>query len=468
MSNNTSRRRKTRITALTLALGIALATGAPALAQTEPVPTPQQTHWQNLEFGVMVHFGLKTYVNKEHDDGHLSARLFNPAHADPDQWAAAAKAAGAKYLILVARHGDGFALWPTSTSHYSVASSPWKHGHGDLVRLTEQACRKYGLGFGIYLAPSDTHYFITHPQATTADYEKVYLRQLDELASNYGPLVEWWFDGSGPKDFDFGRAVTELRTFQPNTQIFAAVNVTPHATIRWVGNEAGRIEGTNWNAITSHDQRRWLPVEVDTPLQTRDQWYWHTDSQPRSLDSLLTVWDHSVGRGGQLLMGLSPDRDGRLPAADVARLEQFGRALKARYGIAHDLALHHASVPKDAANVPHDPARATDGDTATMWSSAYRHQGRLTVTFTQPTTIDTALTMEWLVDGQHVRDYRIQARVDGHWRTLVQGHAIGHEKIDHFAPVTTREVRLDILDSNARAHIREFELFDDKPLAPQA
>src|SRR5581483_1535086 len=140
------------------ALALSLFAGDAAAQNFADVkPSPQQTHWQDLEFGVIVHFGTNTFLDREWGDGTASPKVFDPDHVDPGQWARAAKSAGANYMVLVAKHHDGFALWPTEQSDYSVKASPWMGGKGNLVKMTEEAVRKEGMDFGIYLSPWDRH-----------------------------------------------------------------------------------------------------------------------------------------------------------------------------------------------------------------------------------------------------------------------------------------------------------------------
>ena len=417
-------------------------------------PSPQQTHWQDLEFGVIVHFGTNTFLDREWGDGTASPAVFNPDHVDPDQWARAAKSAGARYLVLVAKHHDGFALWPTGQSDYSVKASPWMHGKGDLVKLTEEAVHKEGMEFGIYLSPWDRHEPKYHDPAA---YDKFYLAQMDELIQHYGPLTEWWLDGAGSAGhvYDFKKYLEELRTYQPNTMVFADVALFAYGDIRWVGQEDGHIRGENWNVIDRHGELRWRPVEVDTPLH-RLQWFWHpnSDATLKSVAELMDIWENSVGRGGQLMLGIAPNRHGLLPAADVKRLAEFGAALQARYGDAHDLARHH--LPTDA-----NTEAALDDNGDTFWSAPEgSHHATLEVDFAKPVTFDSSLTSEWLDDGQEVQKYAVQAWVDGGWKTLAEAQAIGHLKLDHFTPTTTTKVRLQILSSVGTARIRDFKLFD--------
>src|SRR5579859_5809506 len=120
-------------------------------------PSAQQTHWQDLEFGGIVPFGTNTFLAREWGDGKADPKVFDPDHVDALQWARASKAAGARYMVMVAKHHDGFALYPTAQSGYSVKNSPWMDGKGDLVRLASDAAREAGLEFGVYLSPWDRH-----------------------------------------------------------------------------------------------------------------------------------------------------------------------------------------------------------------------------------------------------------------------------------------------------------------------
>ena len=118
-------------------------------------PTPEQLQWQKDGLGVFFHFGVNTFAGKEWSDGTLSPQIFDPTDLDADEWVRLARDMGAKYVILTAKHHDGFCLWPTATTDYSVASSPWKNGRGDVVREIADACRKHDMKLGLYLSPWD-------------------------------------------------------------------------------------------------------------------------------------------------------------------------------------------------------------------------------------------------------------------------------------------------------------------------
>lgn len=415
-------------------------------------PSVQQTAWQDLEFGVIIHFSTNTFLDREWGDGTADPSVFNPTAFDPDQWMKAIRESGAKYVVLVAKHHDGFCLWPTEQTAYSVKSSPWKNGKGDVVGDVARAARKYGLQFGVYLSPWDRH----EPRyKDSAAYDDYYQAELSELASNYGDLVEFWLDGagSGGHVYNFPKIIETLRTYQPNTIVFADTGLFEYGDARWVGNEGGIVPYENWNVIDRHGYLRWRPVEADTPLR-KSHWFWHPNDEAslKSLNELLTTYDETVGRGAQLMLGLAPDRRGLLPESDVARLEEFGKALRARYG--HNLALQHGPTSTEF-------AAAVDGDPDTFWTApAGSNHSMLVVTFPNPITFNRALTMEWMNGGQRVQKYSIDVLTGGAWKTVAAAQAIGHKKIDSFPTVTADAVRLNILSSTDAAVIREFQLYD--------
>jgi alpha-L-fucosidase len=421
-------------------------------------PSPQQVAWQDLEMGAIIHFGPNTFLDQEWGAGTADPKVFNPTQFNPEQWMQAIQAAGIKYVVFVAKHHDGFCLWPTEQTAYGVKSSPWENGHGDVVRRVEQAARKYGLKFGVYLSPWDRH----EPRyKNSADYDQYYSAELDELTQNYGQLEEFWLDGAGSAGhvYNFLRYIEELRVSQPNTLVFADMALFEYGDIRWAGNEDGIIPYENWNVIDRHGYLRWRPVEADTPLH-KSHWFWHPNDEAtlKTLPELLSTYEHTVGRGGQLMLGLAPDRRGLLPDADVQRLREFGAAIRARY--ATNLAAKH--IPTDS-----EAALALDGDPDTFWSAppASNHAA-LEVNFAKPVTFNQALTMEWLNQGQRIEKYAIEIYKEGKWTAVSSGLAIGHKKIDQFPRATASRVRLNILSSAGEARIREFQLYDVATTAP--
>ena len=422
---------------LSLFLGLSAAT---AQQFSDVRPSPQQLAWQDLEIGVLIHFGPNTWMDREWGDGKADPAVFNPEQFDPAQWVRAVKAAGASYLVMVAKHHDGFCLFPSRETKYGVASSPWRGGKGDAVREVSVACRQGGLKFGVYLSPWDRH---EPTYANNAAYDTHYAHQVEELASRYGELTEFWLDGAGSEGhvYDFTRYIRTLRTYQPNALIFADLGLLPGADIRWVGNESGVASEENWNVVDAYQILRWRPAEADTPLRD-EHWFWHPNAENRlkPVAKLMEIYHQTVGRGAQLVLGIAPDSRGLVPEVDVKRLEEFGAEVRRIYG--------KGLLPPGG--------NANDGDPDT---SAGSEDGVWTFRSPKPVSFDRAMVMEELAERQRIRKYEIQARIAGAWKTVARGTTVGHKKIELFAPVTASEVRFVVKASLGAARIREFNVY---------
>jgi len=370
------------------------------------VPTAVQRRWQQLEFGVFIHFGINTFAGKEWSDGTLPASSFNPTELDAGSWVRAAKAAGARYLILTAKHHDGFCLWPTATTDYSVASSPWRAGQGDVVREVADACAEQGVGLGLYLSPWDRNArCYDHPAA----YDDFYVQQLTELCAGYGPLMELWFDGAGSvgREYDWDRMMAVVKEHQPDAMIFNM----GQPTIRWVGNEDGlasdpvhyvvdRTSDTQYTDSSSGlNAEHYLPPECDVSI--RRGWFWHPDDEPKSVEHLLAIYYQSVGMGANLLLNVPPDSRGLMAAEDVRVLQEWKAELDRRLS---------GAVEADIEN----------------------YDGGATVAFPAAVTFNQLELVEDLDSGQRITRHVVSA--DG--EPLVAGMTVGNRRI-HQVPITT-------------------------------
>jgi alpha-L-fucosidase len=416
-----------------------------------PRPTPAQLQWQRDELALFLHFGINTFTNREWGDGTESPSLFAPTMLDARQWARGAKAAGFRALILTAKHHDGFCLWPTRTTTHSVASSPWRAGGGDLVREFVLACRAEGLGAGLYLSPWDRN----HSTYGDSDrYNDVYIAQLTELLTNYGSLVEVWFDGAngeGPNGrrqvYDWPRVWSTVRRLQPNAVMFSDAG----PDVRWSGNEAGTAGDPNWSTVDparvpapgvsgpgvidalqhgDRDGHVWRPAECDTSI--RPGWFYHPveDIRVKSPERLATLYTQSVGRNSKLLLNVPPTPAGLLHETDVRHLTGMHDQLARMFG--EDL-------------VAGQPVRTGRGGQADVI---------VDVPLPTPTVLRWIRLSEDISEGQAVARYTVLGEIAGVLTPLANGTTIGYAKIDAVTetrPVSRIVVRIEETTAPLRA-----------------
>ena len=452
-------------------------------ARPRPVPTPAQLAWQREELALFVHFGINTFTDREWGDGTEDPKRFDPARLDARQWARAAKAAGFGTLVLTAKHHDGFCLWPTATTRHSVASSPWRDGKGDLVRECVDACREAGLGTGLYLSPWDRN----HPTYGQGEpYDDVYIAQLTELLSNYGPMREVWFDGAngeGPdgrrQAYDWPRIHGTVRRLQPQAVMFSDAG----PDVRWVGNESGSAGAANWSQVDparvpapgandpwtiealqqgDPDGTVWRPAETDVSI--RPGWFWHAaqNQEVRSAEKLLGLYFSSVGRNSKLLLNVPPNRDGLFDAPDLASLQGFHARRTALF--AHDL-LRGAQV---RASGGRDPQAVLDPDPERHWQAEPGQRGGwLEFYLPTPVRFDVVRVAEAIAHGQHVAAWRLQVHDGRDWATACWGNTLGYCRLVRIAPALGQRLRLLLDFAYDAPRIAQVSLFRD-PGAPGA
>ncbi len=450
-----------------------------------PVPTPAQLDWQELEFYAFVHFNMNTFSNMEWGFGDESPAQFNPTELDCRQWARVCKEAGLKGIILTAKHHDGFCLWPSAYTEHSVKNSPWKNGQGDVVRELSEACREYGLQFGVYLSPWDRN----HPDYGKPEYITYFRNQLRELLTNYGEVFEVWFDGANGGTGYYGganeeRRVDKLTYYDWENTYQLIYELQPGAIIfsdagpgcRWVGNEHGYAYPTTWSnllrdsvyggmpeyaeqySMGQENGTHWVPAEADVSI--RPGWYYHEyeDHKVRPLPELLDIYYWSVGRNANLLLNFPVDKRGLIHENDVRQLQKL--TAKLREDFANELAAGSAVTADNERGPGFEAARVLDGDPDSYWATEDSVlETSLTIEFDAPITFNRFLAQEYIALGQRVKRFILEARMEEGWEPIANQTTIGYKRILRLPDITATAIRLTITGAKACPAISNIEVY---------
>ena len=366
-----------------------------------------------------------------------------------------------------------------------MANSPFKR---DVVRELSEACKKYGIRFGVYLSPWDRH------QASygTPEYVIYYYNQLEELMTQYGDVFEVWFDGANGGDGWYGGA-SEKREIDRSTyynypKAWGIVNrLQPKAVIfsdggpgcRWVGNEKGYANPTNWSFLrinevypgypqyeelqSGHaDGDAWCASECNTSI--RPGWFYHEseDDKVKSVDELVDLYYRSVGHNGTFLLNFPVDREGLIHPTDSATLIAWHERINRE--LSHNLLEKAKFSTSDTRNKRFDASMMGDGDWDTYWAPGDGvTTADIEIKTKKDVTLNCIMLQEYIPLGQRVKAFVIEYKTCcGHWVPVIvdeETTTIGYKRLVRFAEKTAKEWRVRILDSRACPCINNIEGF---------
>ena len=441
-------------------------------SSARPVPTQAQLRWQQLEYYAFIHFGMNTFTDHEWGEGRAHPDTFNPTALDCRQWARVVRDAGMKGIIITAKHHDGFCLWPSSTTAYSVKNSKWRDGKGDVLKDMSEACRQYGLGFGVYISPWDRN----HTLYGTPAYNRVYKEQWREVLTGYGDVFEAWLDGANDQTkrmvYDFNGFFQTIRKHQPNAVIFSDAG----PDIRWVGNEKGVAGETNWSprdndgsfpgfadekALNTGDENgtSWIPAECDVSI--RPGWFYHStdDDKVKSVAQLMEIYYSSVGRNANLLLNIGVDRRGLVNEHDITRLMEFKKVREEAFRT--NLAKGQVTASNVRGNdKEYGGEKVLDGRPETYWATDDGvTKASVEIDFGSEIEFNRFLAQENIALGQRVKRFSVRIWKDERYENIAQQTTIGYKRILVFPAVQTRKLQLVIEDSKASPMITNVEVF---------
>ena len=439
-----------------------------------PIPSKKQVDWQALEYYGFIHFNMNTFTNLEWGEGQENPLSFNPTNLDCNQWARIAQSAGMKGLILTVKHHDGFALYPSKYTKHTVAKSNWKNGKGDVVKDLSQACKKYGIKFGIYLSPWDRN----HPDYGTDKYNLVYAAMQKELLTNYGPIFEFWYDGAngeGPNGkkqiYNWPLFNNTVLKYQPNAIQFSDSG----PDIRWVGNERGFAYDQTWSPINRNEiypgfpqfdlyrngqqnGTHWVSPEVDVSI--RPGWYYHADqdTKVKSPDSLLKIFVASVGRNANLLLNIPVDRRGLIHPNDSTSMMGF-KQLRDK-GLVN-LLTKNDQISTSSNYSVNSNSLLIDKSIKSFWAANNTDQTpKINIKFQESKLMNAVLIQEPIFMGQRIIQFKVLLTDENGVKEEIICKTIGNKRIVPFKQKKIKYIEIEFLKSRGQVLISNLEVLN--------
>ena len=446
-----------------------------------PLPSQAQLAYLRDELAAFIHFGPNTFYDQEWGTGQEVPERFNPTKLDAREWVRVLKETGFKKLILVVKHHDGFVLYPTAHTDYSVKASPWRGGKGDLLLEVSQAATEFDMDMGVYLSPWDAHSPLYHVDRE-ADYNAYYLAQLKEILSNpdygnAGKFAEVWMDGARGEgaqkvNYEFETWFETIRDLQGDCLIFS----TEGTSIRWIGNERGYAGDPLWQKVKPDQLGTEAALDYlqhgdpsgtlfsigEADVSLRPGWFYHEDQDPKSLEELVEIYFHSVGRGTPLLLNIPPNQDGLFDERDIQRLYEFRAYCDELYR--EDLALG-GKVSGPALSSDFACHHLTDGLETSSWASDAELPIQLELDLESPKIFDVIELREDLKLGQRIAAFHVQVELDGVWQEFGSGFTVGYKRLLRGSMVEAQKVRVIITEAQDLPVLTKISLYKTPSLS---
>lgn len=451
------------------------------------VPSERQLTYEKMEFFCFIHFTVNTFTGSEWGDGKEDVSIFNPTELDARQWVKTAKDAGMKGLILTCKHHDGFCLWPSKYTEHSVKNSPYKNGNGDIVREVSEACKEFGLKFGIYLSPWDRN---NSSYGKGKEYDDYYVNQLTELLTEYGELYTIWLDGACGEGangkiqkYDWNRYYKVMRELQPN----AVISISG-PDVRWCGNEAGEVRESEWSVVakdmtdpsitaelSQHEDNEefrdrpldetqsdlgsrerlknekelvWYPAETDVSI--RPGWFYHEeeDDKVRSFENLKDIYLKSVGGNTTLLLNIPPMKNGKIHEKDMAILKRLGEFINDTFKNNLLKSALITTVPEhDCRGNSPDMMRTDDYNTYFM-NKEGDNKLLIEIKFDECKKLNYLVLKEAITFSQRVEKFNVYFNDEsGNKIKIFGGTTIGYKRIIDLKGTKTDNLTIEIEDS---------------------
>ena len=295
--------------------------------------------WRDARFGLFIHWGPVSLTGEElswsransnpkcPNNGDIPVdvydnlyKRFNPTQFDANAWVDVAHRAGMKYMVLTAKHCDGFLLWHSKASDYNMAETPYKK---DICGALADAAHKHGMRIGWYYSPMDWRDpdFRTRNNAAFVGRMQT---EVSELLSNYGKIDMLWFDWDcGDPVYDQANTYGIVKKLQPEILIDNRLDLGPSNNDRQILSPNADYY-TPEQQIGAYDDRR--PWETCMTLGT--QWSWKPNDRLKSVPTLIHALANCAGGDGNLLLDVGPMSDGRIEPREVEILDGVGGWLK--------------------------------------------------------------------------------------------------------------------------------------------